>query len=79
MNYQSEKLSRENIIIDGHIDLPFRLYKKNLLFEKKIELDKETSGNFDIQWDASNYNSGIYFIKCSTQSEVIIQKILLVK
>ena len=48
MNYQSEKLSRENIIIDGHIDLPFRLYKKNLLFEKKIELDKETSGNFDI-------------------------------
>ena len=48
MNHQSEKLSRENIIIDGHIDLPFRLYKKNLLFEKKIELDKETSGNFDI-------------------------------
>jgi membrane dipeptidase len=48
MSYQAEKLSRENIIIDGHIDLPFRLYKKNLLFEKKIELDKETSGNFDI-------------------------------
>ena len=48
MNHQAEKLSKENIIIDGHIDLPFRLYKKNLLFEKTIKLNKETSGNFDI-------------------------------
>ena len=48
MNHQAEKLSKENIIIDGHIDLPFRLYKKNLLFEKNIKLNKETSGNFDI-------------------------------
>ena len=39
----------------------------------------QSSGNFDVQWDASNYNSGLYFIKCSTQSEVLIQKILLVK
>ena len=39
----------------------------------------QASGNFDIQWDASNYNSGLYFIKCSSQSEVLIQKILLVK
>ena len=48
MSHQAEKLSKENIIIDGHIDLPFRLYKKNLLFEKNIILNKETSGNFDI-------------------------------
>ena len=48
MNHQAEKLSKENIIIDGHIDLPFRLYKKNLLFEKNIILNRETSGNFDI-------------------------------
>ena len=48
MNHQAEKLSKENIIIDGHIDLPFMLYKKNLLFEKTIKLNKETSGNFDI-------------------------------
>ena len=48
MNHQAEKLSKENIIIDGHIDLPFRLYKKNLLFEKNIKLNRETSGNFDI-------------------------------
>tara|TARA_Y200000002_G_scaffold308133_1_gene264341 strand:+ start:629 stop:1762 length:1134 start_codon:yes stop_codon:yes gene_type:complete len=48
MSHQAEKLSKENIIIDGHIDLPFRLYKKNLLFEKNIKLNRETSGNFDI-------------------------------
>ena len=48
MNHQAEKLSKENIIIDGHIDLPFRLYKKNLLFDKNIKLNRETSGNFDI-------------------------------
>lgn len=48
MSHQAEKLSKENIIIDGHIDLPFRLYKKNLLFEKNIILNRETSGNFDI-------------------------------
>ena len=48
MNHQAEKLSKENIIIDGHIDLPFRLYKKNILFEKNIKLNRETSGNFDI-------------------------------
>ena len=48
MSHKAEKLSKENIIIDGHIDLPFRLYKKNLLFEKNIKLNRETSGNFDI-------------------------------
>ena len=48
MSHKAEKLSKENIIIDGHIDLPFRLYKKNLLFEKNIILNRETSGNFDI-------------------------------
>ena len=48
MSHQAEKLSKENIIIDGHIDLPFRLYKKNLLFDKNIKLNRETSGNFDI-------------------------------
>ena len=48
MSHKAEKLSKENIIIDGHIDLPFRLYKKNLLFEKNSILNRETSGNFDI-------------------------------
>ena len=47
MNEKAKKLSKENIIVDGHIDLPFRLYKENLLKEKNINLNKNTSGNFD--------------------------------
>ena len=29
------KYSKDFIIADGHIDLPYRLYKKGLLFKKK--------------------------------------------
>ena len=47
MNEKAKKLSKENIIVDGHIDLPFRLYKENLLEEENINLNKNTSGNFD--------------------------------
>ena len=42
------KYSKDFIIVDGHIDLPYRLYKKGLLFKKNINLNNETSGNFDI-------------------------------
>ena len=42
------KYSKDFIIVDGHIDLPFRLYKEGLLFKKNINLNNETSGNFDI-------------------------------
>ena len=42
------KYSKDFIIADGHIDLPFRLNKEGLLFEKSINLNNETSGNFDI-------------------------------
>ncbi len=47
MNEKAKKLSKENIIVDGHIDLPFRLYKENLIEEENINLNKNTSGNFD--------------------------------
>ncbi len=47
MNEKAKKLSKENIIVDGHIDLPFRLYKENLIEEENINLNKNTSENFD--------------------------------
>ena len=40
MNEKAKKLSKKNIIVDGHIDLPFRLYKENLLEEENINLNK---------------------------------------
>ena len=42
------KYSKDFIIADGHIDLPYRLNKEGLLFEKNIDLDYESDGNFDI-------------------------------
>ena len=42
------KYSKDFIIADGHIDLPYRLYKEGLIFKKNINLNNETSGNFDI-------------------------------
>ena len=42
------KYSQELLIADGHIDLPYRLFKENLLYEKNIDLDYVTQGNFDI-------------------------------
>ena len=48
MKNRAEKLSKEIIIIDGHIDLPYRLYKDGLINEKKINLNIDSNGNFDI-------------------------------
>ena len=42
------RYSQELLIADGHIDLPYRLFKENLLYEKNINLDYQTQGNFDI-------------------------------
>ena len=43
------KYSKDFIIADGHIDLPFRLNKEGLLFEKSINLNIKTSEIFNIQ------------------------------
>ena len=42
------KYAQDFIIVDGHIDLPFRLNKEGFLFNKNIDLNYETNGNFDI-------------------------------
>ena len=42
------KYAQDFIISDGHIDLPYRLNKEGLLFNKNIDLNYETNGNFDI-------------------------------
>ena len=42
------KYSKDFIIADGHIDLPYRLNKEGLLFKKNIDLNYVTKGNFDI-------------------------------
>jgi len=47
---KAKKISKEIIISDGHIDLPYRLKNEGYLksINKKINLNIETQGNFDI-------------------------------
>ncbi|MFZ9045274.1 MAG: dipeptidase [Cyclobacteriaceae bacterium] len=42
------QLAQENIIIDGHVDLPFRMVVKGFMLRKEVEdVSVETKGNFD--------------------------------
>ncbi|MFT7029079.1 MAG: membrane dipeptidase, partial [Marinoscillum sp.] len=42
------KLAKENIMVDGHVDLPYRMEVKGFMLRKSVEdVSVETSGNFD--------------------------------
>ncbi len=42
------KLSKQNIMVDGHVDLPYRMEVKGFMLRKSVEdVSVETSGNFD--------------------------------
>jgi membrane dipeptidase len=44
----ADKLAQENIIIDGHVDLPYRMVVKGFMLKKEVEdVSVETEGNFD--------------------------------
>jgi len=62
---------------------PSQVYIKiyDIVGREVVELVNEFKpvGTFEIAWNAENYNSGIYFIKCTSNSETLIQKVLLVK
>ena len=47
---KAKKISKEIIISDGHIDLPYRLKNEGYLksINRRINLNIETQGNFDI-------------------------------
>ena len=45
---KAEELAKANIIVDGHVDLPFRMVVKGFMVKKEIEdVSVETTGNFD--------------------------------
>lgn len=48
LTVQAEALAKKNIILDGHVDLPFRMVVKGFMVKKEIEdVSVETTGNFD--------------------------------
>lgn len=41
-------LAKQNIVVDGHVDLPYRMEVKGFMLKKKVEdVSVETEGNFD--------------------------------
>lgn len=45
---KAEALAKKNIIVDGHVDLPYRMEVKGFMIKKQVEdVSVETEGNFD--------------------------------
>jgi membrane dipeptidase len=48
LSSKAQRLAQKNIIIDGHVDLPFRMVVKGFMLKKEVEdVSIETAGNFD--------------------------------
>ena len=44
----AEELSQKFMIVDGHVDLPYRMKKAGFILKKEVmDVSKETTGNFD--------------------------------
>ena len=66
-----------NTNIDGNIKVD--IFDVNGRFVSTVVDNQLSSGNHKFTWNADNYNSGIYFIRISSQTESIIRKITLIK
>jgi len=63
----------------------FKVIKPNSILQildingRLIESNQYNLGNYEVQWDASEYASGIYFVSLSNGSKSQIQKMTLIK
>jgi len=55
------------------------VYDINGAFVQEITHDVLSMGSYSFDWNASSYSSGIYMLRLSTNSEVLTQKIVLIK
>ena len=53
----------------------------DIMGRKISELDNsfKLPGKYSIVWNAESFNSGLYFIKCSSNSKIKTQKIVFIK
>ena len=66
-----------NTNVNGNIKVD--IFDINGRFVSTVVDNQLSSGNHKFTWNADNYNSGIYFIRISSQTESIIKKITLIK
>ena len=62
---------------DGKIKLS--VYDINGRLVEDIVNSYQYAGSYNVAWDASSFSSGIYFVMLSTTSNVVTQKMMLVK
>ncbi len=62
---------------DSHVVLI--IYDINGREITKLVDDRQSAGRYSLQWDASSYVSGIYFVRLITENYTAVQKLLLVK
>ena len=55
------------------------IYDINGRLVENIVDSYQYAGTYNISWNASNFSSGIYFVSLSTNSNLLTQKIMLVK
>lgn len=48
LRVKADELAQKYIIVDGHVDLPYRMKKAGFMLKKEVmDVSKETEGNFD--------------------------------
>ena len=77
ISFIHKKQNDFNTNVNGNIKV--EIFDINGRFVSTVVDNQLSSGNHKFTWNADNYNSGIYFIRISSQTESIIKKITLIK
>jgi hypothetical protein len=62
---------------DGNITLS--VYDINGRLVEDLVSSYQKAGNYNAVWNASNISSGVYFVRLSASSEILTQKVMLIK
>ena len=63
--------------VDGNITLS--VYDVNGRLVESLVDSYQTAGNYSTVWNAASISSGVYFVRLSASSEILTQKVMLIK
>ena len=72
-------LVRFNYSINKKTDVKLNIYDINGNLVENLINDNHDVGFYDISWNATNYPSGLYFVKLNSKSSTLTRKIMLIK
>jgi hypothetical protein len=65
------------LVSDG--DIKLSVYDINGRLIEDLVNSYQSAGNYNIEWNASSVSSGVYFVRLSTTSNILTQKVMLIK